>query len=112
MRIASCTRSLRSPASAKPRSTNTSPEPVSTFSRFLAITHLVILARRLQAPPYQIHVRLSGAHARWRLLLKAVQHIHRLLEAHRVHRPPSPDRKSTRLNSSPWPSRMPSSACK
>src|SRR5215208_5846234 len=90
MRMASCTRSVCSPASSKPRSTKTFPDPASTFSRFLAISHLVVLARGLQPLSNQLHIRAGGTNSRRRLLLKAVQRIDRLFEPHRVHHAPTP----------------------
>src|SRR3954453_1790580 len=89
-RIASCTRSFRSSASGKPRSTNTSPLPASTISVsafFFGITHLVVHLCRSQALMDQDDVLSGRAYARGRLLLEAVQDVDRLLIAHRVDRP-------------------------
>src|SRR5665647_141769 len=83
-RMASCTRSLRSPASVYPRSRNTSPVPASTVSIFFAIAHLVVSTRRFQALMYQVNIRLRGANPGRGFFLKAVQDVHRFREAQRV----------------------------
>src|SRR3954447_22851677 len=89
-RIASCTRSRRSSASGKPRSTSTSPLPASTVSVsifFAFIPYLVVLLCRPQALMDQDDVLPGRAHTGRRLLLEAVQNIDGLLEAHRVDGP-------------------------
>src|SRR5436305_4511148 len=89
-RIASCTRSRRSSASGKPRSTRTSPLPASTISVsvfFAFIPYLVVLLCRPQALMDQGDVLLGRAHTGRRLLLEAVQNIDGLLETHRVDSP-------------------------
>src|SRR5579864_3013653 len=87
-RIASSTRSFRSLASAKPRSTSTSPLPASTASVFFSpIAHLIVGLGRSQALVDQADVLSGRPHTRGGLLLKAVQDIDGLLKTHRVDGP-------------------------
>src|ERR1700680_2189954 len=89
-RIASCTRTLRSSASGKPRSTSTSPLPESTVSVsvfFARIAHLIVRLCPSQALMDQDDVVLGCTHAGGRLLLEAVQYIDRLLKAHSEDNP-------------------------
>src|SRR5450756_765482 len=77
-RSASCTRSLRSPASANPRSTNTSPVPAETVSRFLVlltIAHLIVGSRQLQALANQFDIFPGRTNSRGGFFLKAMQHV-------------------------------------
>src|SRR5450759_5221049 len=88
-RSASCTRSLRSPASANPRSTNTSPVPAETVSRFLVlltIAHLIVGSRQLQALANQFDIFPGRTNSRGGFFLKAMQHVHRLRKLHGVGR--------------------------
>src|SRR5829696_2145910 len=90
IRMASCTRSFRSSASGKPRSTRTSPLPTSTVSGsvfFSRIACLVVLLRCSQAFPDQVYILLGCAHTRGRLLLETMQNIDRLLESHCIDSP-------------------------
>src|SRR4029077_218985 len=88
-RIASCTRSLRAPASGKPRSPRTSPLPASTvsISVFCSIAYLVVSLGRFQALADQADILMGRAHTRGRFLLEAVQDIDGFLKKHRVQRP-------------------------
>src|SRR3990167_1646070 len=92
-RTASCTRNWRSSGSASPKSLNTLPEPVSMAwlagAAFVLafMVCLVVLLRQFEALVNQINIALRRANAAGRLLLEAMQHIHRLGKAHRVHRP-------------------------
>ena len=91
--IATASRTLvwRSPASAKPRSAKTFPEPRTIFTLLFAlddaISILVILSRQSQTPENEFRIRFRRLNARARLLLETLQHIYRPPEADGVDGP-------------------------
>src|ERR1700732_2243066 len=89
MATARRTRVCFSPASRRPRCSNTLPELCMTTSLFrpFAISRFVILACCLESLRNQLHICLGRLYALRRFLLERMQHVRSVLELYGVHRP-------------------------
>src|ERR1017187_6042296 len=88
MATARCTLVCFSSASRRPRSANTFPEPGTTASLFfpLAISRLIIVARRLEPAGNQSTFAWGRLYSSRRFLLEGMKNINGLAEFHGIHR--------------------------